>query len=263
MAAHRPDQRSIDWAPSDCTARPDEGFGTAIERLLETLADRDRFAMRLCHIVGCDGESEGDESSADSAASGGFQECDVLFGKHANREQARIATALDRHGSVLVQGPPGTGKSHTIANLIGHMLAQGRSVLVTSHSTKALRVLRGHLVPELRPLCVTVLESDLESRHQLEESVYAISRRLSESDADTLEREAKWLNEQRQRLLSQIDDLKADLRNVLSDEYRDIVLAGESFSPSDAARRVAQGRGLHDWIPGPVASGEPCRASAH
>jgi len=50
---------------------------------------------------------------------------DVLFSKPANPEQVRIAQQLARHGSALVQGPPGTGKTHTIANLIGHLLAQG------------------------------------------------------------------------------------------------------------------------------------------
>ncbi len=42
---------------------------------------------------------------------------------------------------MLVQGPPGTGKTHTIANLIGHLLAQGKSVLVTSEKPKALLVM--------------------------------------------------------------------------------------------------------------------------
>ena len=166
--------------------------------------------------------------------------------------------AVDRHGSVLVQGPPGTGKSHTIANLIGHLLAHGKSVLVTSHTTKALRVLRDHLVEELRPLCVSVLESDLDSRRQLEESVLAISNRLSESDADELEREAQRFEYQRAKLIHEMELRQDQLRKALSDEYRDIVFSGRAIAPSQAARIVAAGRGGHDWIPSPVALGEPC-----
>lgn len=30
------------------------------------------------------------------------------------------------HKAVVVQGPPGTGKTHTIANLLGHFLAEGK-----------------------------------------------------------------------------------------------------------------------------------------
>ena len=100
---------------------------------------------------------------------------DVLLSKPANPEQIRIGRQLEEHGGVLVQGPPGTGKTHTIGNLIGHLLAQGKSVLVTSHTTKALRMVRHHIVTELRPLCVSVLESDLDSRKQLESAVGSIA----------------------------------------------------------------------------------------
>ena len=77
----------------------------------------------------------------------GVAEENVLLSKPANPEQIRIAQQLEKHGGVLVQGPPGTGKTHTIGNLIGHLLAQGKSVLVTSHTTKALRMVRNHIVP--------------------------------------------------------------------------------------------------------------------
>src|SRR5438034_10398061 len=80
----------------------------------------------------------------------------VLLIMPATHKQLRSARQLEEHGGVLVQGPPGTGKTHTIGNLIGHLLAQGKSVLVTSHTTKALRMVRHHIVPELRPLCVSV-----------------------------------------------------------------------------------------------------------
>lgn len=240
-----------------------KGYGPALERLLETLPDRDDFCDALRNIVGCDaaeaaedfldGEPTADESERPAR--------DILFGKPANPEQLRIARAVVRHGSVLVQGPPGTGKSHTIANLIGHMLAHGQSVLVTSHTTKALRVLREHVVEELRPLCVNVLESDLDSRRQLEESVQTISRRLSESDAETLEREAEQLERRRSDLIDALELQQAALKNARADEYRDVVFGGEALAPSEAARLVAAGRGADDWIPGPVALGAPCPLS--
>ncbi|MFR6360135.1 MAG: AAA domain-containing protein [Sutterella wadsworthensis] len=58
---------------------------------------------------------------------------------------------------MLVQGPPGTGKTHTIANLLGHFLSQGKRVLVTSHTTKALSVVKDLPPKEIQPLCVTML----------------------------------------------------------------------------------------------------------
>ncbi|MBR9802643.1 DUF559 domain-containing protein, partial [bacterium] len=128
---------------------------------------------------------------------------------------------------------------------------------MTSHTTKALRVLRQHVVEELRPLCVSVLESDLDSRRQLEDSVTAISNRLSEADADSLDEEATTLSQTRSHLIDKLESLHAELLNARTDEYRDIVINGKPVSPSQAARKVAGGVGIHDWIPGPVAAGEP------
>jgi very-short-patch-repair endonuclease len=240
-----------------------KGFGTAIQRVIESIEDRDDFCNAFHNIVGCGHTNAPENSFQERTLSHSPERTaqDVLFGKPANPEQLRIARTLDRHGSVLVQGPPGTGKSHTIANLIGHLLANNQSVLVTSHTTKALRVLRNHLVEELRPLCVSVLESDLDSRQQLEQSVQAISRRLGESDADLLEREAGWLENERSALIERMRTLQEQLKNARADEYRDVIYGGKGVPPSDAARTVTDGRGLHDWIPGPVALGEPCPLS--
>src|SRR5260370_13647495 len=131
-----------------------------------------------------------------------WQPRDVLFSNPANPEQVKIAQRRGRHESALVQGPPGTGKTHTIANLIGHLLAQGKSILVTSHTTKALRVLRDQVVPRLRPLCVSLLDSDIDSRKQLESSVDAMVSRLSLEDAQQLERQAADLQSKRNDLVA-------------------------------------------------------------
>jgi very-short-patch-repair endonuclease len=158
---------------------------------------------------------------------------------------------------VLVQGPPGTGKTHTIGNLIGHLLAQGKSVLVTSHTTKALRMVRHHIVPELRPLCVSLLESDLDSRKQLESAVGSIAERLSRADAGSLEIEWKKLEAERADLLKKLDDVRNQFADARADEYRDILIAGKSWAPADAARKVAQEKDALGWIPGPVAAVAP------
>ena len=64
---------------------------------------------------------------------------ETYFPLPANDEQMEIVRRLSSRQGILVQGPPGTGKSHTIANLIAHLLATGKRVLVTSHAGRALR----------------------------------------------------------------------------------------------------------------------------
>lgn len=234
-----------------------KGFGTAIETILDNIGERSDFPEALKNIVGIESVQPSAHEYDQSTAARDALAQDILFGKDANPEQIRIARQLDRHGSVLVQGPPGTGKSHTIANLIGHLLANGKSVLVTSHTTKALRVLRGHVVESLRPLCVSVLDSDLDSREELKAAVQAIGSRLSDSDADQLEQEARVLARRRDELFARLNDLQTDALKARTAEYREILIAGTAYLPSDAARTVAEGRGRHDWLPSPIAAGEP------
>lgn len=82
---------------------------------------------------------------------------DILLTKPSNKEQLRIIKEINRNDVVEVQGPPGTGKTHTIANILGHFLAQGKKVLVVSEKPKALEVIQDKLEPEIRDLCVPVL----------------------------------------------------------------------------------------------------------
>ena len=46
---------------------------------------------------------------------------------------------------IAVQGPPGTGKSQTIVNLVAHLIANGKTVLVASRMDKAVDVVADRL----------------------------------------------------------------------------------------------------------------------
>jgi hypothetical protein len=157
---------------------------------------------------------------------------------------------------VLVQGPPGTGKSHTIANVVGHLLAQNKSILVTSHTSKALSVVREQLAPPLQPLCVSVLQTDEESGRQLEESISGIVNTLASTSQKKLSREIEKLESRRGSLRERRAELSRSLLDAVEGEYRAIDVAGEALDPGEAARFVTDSVGTHDWIPGPVVAGE-------
>ncbi len=232
------------------------GFAAAIEGILVDLRTREDLPWSLLNIVGEESPIS-EVADPDLPTNSIPADGEVLLSKPANPEQIRIALQLEEHGGVLVQGPPGTGKTHTIGNLVGHLLAQGKSVLVTSHTTKALRMLRHHIVPELRPLCVSVLESDLDSRKQLESAVGSIAERLSRADASSLEMEAKKLKAERLDVLKKLGENRTQLADACADEYREIAIGGKSWTPADGARHVLQAKEAHGWIPGPVAAVAP------
>lgn len=185
-------------------------------------------------------------------------EPDVLFNKPANTEQYDIAARLTTTKSVLVQGPPGTGKTHTIANLLGYLLSQGKTVLVTAHTTKALRVLRRQVDDALQPLALSVLDSDAESQAQLSRAAQDIADRLSRSDAASLRREAGLLRDKRRMLLDEKGALRRRLRDARFSEVEEIVFAGEGLSPIETARHVKANAEREGWIPGPLQPGMVC-----
>ncbi|MCA9648032.1 MAG: AAA family ATPase, partial [Myxococcales bacterium] len=178
----------------------------------------------------------------------------------ANEEQLQILHRITGERGVLVQGPPGTGKSHTIANLICHLLATQQRVLVTAQTPRALRVLQEKLPSSIRPLCISVLGSAQEDRRALEESVHGI-----------LEREGRW-NQMRadqetgelERSLEALEAERAlrerDLREMReSDSHAHTVADGAYVGTAkQIAERVDGERERIGWIEDPV---DPSRSA--
>lgn len=240
------------------------GIANAVDKILDHIDGQPLFPPSLSQITGeediawtSSGFSEGQGGSA-SFNDGGqksveqFAIKEILLVNEANDEQIEIVKRLDRSGSVVVQGPPGTGKTHTISNLIGHLLSQGKSILVTAHTAKALRVLRDKVPDMLKPLCVSVLGSDQLARRQLESAVSSITERLTSETYDTLSKKSQRYEEERNELIQKQLALKHLLREAIENEYKAIEINGKKYSPADAARMVAQNREGNDWIPSPI-----------
>ncbi|MDH4083022.1 MAG: AAA domain-containing protein [Nitrospira sp.] len=254
-----PTQPSI-WREPLMFLRPrTAGLNTTLDYILEDLNNPDTQAPEgLSRIVGVETPdtvevpTSGDNEEPRVTTG---PEPDVLFSKPANTEQYDIAARVTTTKSVLVQGPPGTGKTHTIANLLGYLLSQGKTVLVTAHTTKALRVLRRQVDDALQPLALSVLDSDAESQAQLSRAAQDIADRLSRSDAASLRREAGLFRDKRRTLLDENDALRRRLRDARFSEVEEIVLGGERLSPIEVARRVKADTERDGWIPGPLQSG--------
>ena len=59
--------------------------------------------------------------------------------------QLQVIKNIDNNKFIAVQGPPGTGKSQTIVNLVAHLVANGKTVLVASRMDKAVDVVAERL----------------------------------------------------------------------------------------------------------------------
>ena len=154
-------------------------FSNIIDYILKNMPDKINLIDDL--IGNVDFESDYNETNNNSSHKNARDE-EIYFPKPANEQQIEIVERLKRHNKVLVQGPPGTGKSHTIANLICHLLATNKKVLITAQTKRALSVIKEKLPEEIQPLCINLLGNDQDSIEDLESSVKEINNRLSYFD---------------------------------------------------------------------------------
>jgi len=205
------------------------GFGVAIDSIIEDVNDGEIIPSFLKDIVGIENKkndtNSGINDSRESFLNSNGLDKDVLLTKPANTEQLSVAKHLETNGAVLVQGPPGTGKTHTIANMIGHLLSQGKSILVTSYSEKALSVLKEKVVDNLQALCLSLL-STTESRSEMEKTLDIINENRARLEPDTLEKKIEVLEQEREKNIQKLNELKLKLKNTRLNEYRPIVVAG-------------------------------------
>jgi very-short-patch-repair endonuclease len=130
----------------------------------------------------------------------------LLFPLVSNRAQRTVARKAEQARLLVVQGPPGTGKSHTIANLVCHLVAQGHSVLVTSHQNKALEVIMDDL-PQIEYLAMSMLKGEKESVAQLGNQLERFTTVVEGRSLATLERS-------RDECLKQIREAEADIQRL-------------------------------------------------
>lgn len=145
------------------------------------------------------------------------QSSNVFFTKPANRAQLEIVDYIDHNKSVVVQGPPGTGKTHTIANLIGHYLSKGKTILVTSSTSKALGVLRDKLPKEIRPLCVPLLD---QSETEISKAIEVISEQLQQYNSEHYRVQIKNLVNEYEHTYTELESYRKKLFSIKCKENR-------------------------------------------
>jgi len=235
------------------------GLSETINSILKDIENRiskgEDFSIAMLQILGVLNDSNIlSTSDQETDLSLGNEDTDILLSKPANQEQLQIAKQLDHKGTVLVQGPPGTGKTHTIANIIGHLLSQGKRVLVTAQSPKALRVLRQEIVEDIQSLCVSVLQKEKQNLEELQKSVRTISVKLSQ-DQNKLEKEVKQIITERTKIIEDLKNLRHKLFEARNDEIREIIFDGKGFRPVDASKKVKENEKNDSWIPSPITLG--------
>ena len=235
-----------------------DGTLKAIELIIENINETGEIPAPISDIVSGGmievPEDTGEQTVEEQLAAVGGESVDILLSKQANKEQLEIARRIEYYNAVLVQGPPGTGKTHTIANLMGHFLAQGKKVLVTSYTSKALRVLKEKVAPGLQNLCVSILD---DSNTDMERSVDGITDYMASRSSFEVKREMDALGAARKEIIKKLSKVRRDIFTLINQENNCIVLNGEDLSPSKAAAFVCEHAEDLSYIPGEVSLYHP------
>jgi very-short-patch-repair endonuclease len=239
--------------------RTDQRFIKVYKEIIDQLKAGNEIPIGVSRLVSIVDDREfrpSDEEYSDSDTPSMQQPEEVYFPLPSNAEQQRIVGALSSRQGVLVQGPPGTGKSHTITNLVCHLLAVGKRVLITSHTPRALRVLldkfyKEEHLKEIASLCVILLGDDLDSRKALEDSVQGILDHLNHWDErqskKSIQKAETELNDRRKEIALILQELRA-IRE--KETYKHESLFGSySGTAQDIARRIRREKEQYAWLP--------------
>lgn len=196
-----------------------------------------------------------------SSSSGGTQQkTELFFPKAFNDSQVQIIDRLEQHDGVVVQGPPGTGKTHTIANIICHYLATGRSVLVTSKGEPALSVLQDQIPDELRALTISLLANERQGMKQLEAAVELLAGLVSQTSLGELNREAESNALRVKQLKKEINEIDERIKDWGLKQLNPVgqKLTGEKkdITAMELARLVIDDSGTHEWLTDELGSSE-------
>ena len=236
---------TIEWKPILFIRKKDDGKVEAINSIIKDIENGGEIPEYLSELVGV---IVSDKRAVEPIP-------DILFTKETNNEQIEIIKSLYSHRAVVVQGPPGTGKTHTIANLLGHFLAEGKNVLITSQTKKALDVLKEKIPTDIQDLCISMLDDD---NSDLGNSVESISEKLGYLNLETLKNEYEEIENQRNELKEDIKNIKRKIFNIKYQESHPIIYNNESITLREAGEFLRKNQRELDRIPGVVSSGVTC-----
>lgn len=236
---------TIEWKPTLFIRKKDDGKVEAINNIIKDVEEGGEIPGYLTELVGIVENNKRDIE----------QIPDILFTKETNNEQVEIIKNIYSHKAVVVQGPPGTGKTHTIANLLGHFLAEGKNVLITSQTRKALEVLKEKIPSDIQDLCISMLDDD---SSDLGNSVESISEKLGYLNLENLKSEYEEIVKNRNEVKKDIENIKRKICNIKYQESKPIVYNNESISLKDAGEFLRKNERELDKIPGIVSSGALC-----
>lgn len=246
---------SVTLSPALILRRRDQRYlADLLDNIAGQIKSKDEIPEGIHRIVSYESARVAEEKTGQGEPT--LVDPEIYFPLPSNEEQRKILDSLQQP-CVVVQGPPGTGKSHTIANLLSHLLAQGKRVLVTSHTERALRVLRDKLPETIQPLCISLLGNDRQSIRDLESAVGIISNRRFEWISLLSNNRIDELKNSLVQIRSQYTKNRNKLFNIREQDIDRISLGNYNGTIQKIAKKLYAEENRLSWIPDANLSEKP------
>ncbi len=244
----------VDYAPAlILRKRSARGLEQVLSEIRRQIDQDGKIPPQIADI--CELECEHHDSGIDEEDRRSQADESLFFPLPSNEQQREIVDKLRATTGVLVQGPPGTGKSHTIANLICHLLATDKRVLVTAKTPRALQVLHQKLPPQIQPLCISLLGSGVEEQRSLESSVSAIMSKQNGWNDGVENQQIERLQEKLNQLRAERAELDYRVRSIREEEtfQQNIVDGRYRGTAAKIALQIKKESAEFDWLPDTIA----------
>lgn len=232
--------------------KKESGIIKAIDEVIKNIEESGEVPEQLRELVGINKIEKVYEETQKAKK---LSKEEILFVKDTNNEQLEIAEQIEKYNAVVVQGPPGTGKTHTIANLLGHFLAQGKNILVTSQTKKALKVLKDKIPKNIQGLCISILD---DNNSDMSRSVENITEAMGRMTSEKLKKDVDLIQAERAKEYSQLKEIKNKIFAIKYKESQSIFYNGESFSIKEAGNYLHEKENDLNKITGNIAVDSLC-----
>ena len=168
----------------------------------------------------------------------------------SNQEQRKIIDEHEKHPIIVVQGPPGTGKTHSIANVVSHLLASGKKILVTSEKDRALDVLKSKLPLEIQNLCVEILGRDSSAFAKQKQCIESINSEKHDYNAEAQKKQIQKHETRLQNLKTEKKQIQKHIKDAHAFELHRYTNRFRFYTGTAAhiADQVRQQKADYGWV---------------
>ncbi|WJZ03361.1 hypothetical protein CFREI_10435 [Corynebacterium freiburgense] len=237
----------VSWAPAVILRkRENVGFAMVYDKIAAQIEEKGEIPFGLRTLVDPD-DTLSPTVCSEPGAVVTFGD-DVFSPLPLNEVQRRIIERVDTHSQTVVQGPPGTGKTHMAAALLSHFLAQGKRVLVTAETDRALYEVRDKLPEEIRELAVSVIGTSTDDMASLKLAVDRISRSSSEFDVDESRHKIQVCEDRLAELQEERRDLLQRLETEFCSKAKPVEVFGKQYRPRELVQKLQYESKEYQWI---------------